>query len=842
MKDRKKAFISGGIIFLIVAAGFILIQAISGLYPFGSKSNLIWDLDIQYVDYFAYYRDVLLGKASIGYSFSKSLGGSLVALFGYYLASPLNLFVVFFTKEQLPLFIFLLTTVKLGLSGVTASVFMRKRFREISENAVVLISVAYGLMQYSMLQLSNIMWLDGVIFLPLVLLGVYLFITEQKKAPLFFSMLFLIAINWYTGYMVGLFAVCYFIYERVNLIGKCNWKEVGQFLLDGIKTGALMLLGVLGGCFIFYPVFKGLQNGKDVFDLAIFSPAFYDSFFDVFRGFSVGSIMGTVSLYCGMLFFVFFIYYFFCREVMVKEKILSILAVLFMFLSCWFVPLDCIWSGLRFVASYRFRYSFIFVFLVLFIAARGVEVYEKKRREGKSCGKKAAAVCGGCALLFVLLQFMQGFDAVYKVWITVGVLVIYGVVFLLQQYPGIQKAVFAIVLLAELVLNGVLTFQWNYSDATDHLAYTSYVDQEQQGIDAIRKQDDSKFFRMDTTSKRDNAGNQCSAYLNESVVYGYSSIAHYSSTFDSNISDMIYDLGYSTETDLSIFGEAILPSDSLFGVKYLLSASDVYGYEKQEELGNYNGKFIYENPYALGLGMMAADSVTDDVTNKNPFLYQNELFSNILGYDVELFKAVEPVQNWENSTLTYTFPSIGGENLLYGNVKAWNDELDLALYVDDVYRCSYSNWLSYQVFNIGTTDLGHTVRFDNYIESADTAEGQFYYLDKQVFEQVINQLRGNEMKVTTWKDGIVEGSVNAQTSGKLLLSIPYDESWSVTVNGKEASIESGAGALTVVPVEAGENEIEMRYHIPGLKMGMILSVFAFIVFGVWCIIDRKKKV
>ena len=96
---RKRNLLALGIVFLSSIFLFILIQAGSGLYPFRSKSNMLWDQDIQYVDYFAYYRNVLLGKADIGYSFTKSLGGSLVALFGYYLGCPLNLLVVFFQIE-----------------------------------------------------------------------------------------------------------------------------------------------------------------------------------------------------------------------------------------------------------------------------------------------------------------------------------------------------------------------------------------------------------------------------------------------------------------------------------------------------------------------------------------------------------------------------------------------------------------------------------------------------------------------------------------------------------------------------------------------------------------------
>ncbi len=320
------------LVFAAIAILYMVIQALSGLYPFGDKLNLLWDEDIQYVDYFAFYRDVLLGKAQIGYSFSKSLGGSLVALFGYYLASPFNLLVVFFDTEHLPLFVFLITMLKMGTAGVTSFAFMRGRFEKLSLFASAGLSVGYGLMQYTMLQCSNIMWLDGVILLPLLLLSIYRFVTEKRKVPLFLCVAFSIMINWYTGYMICLFGVCYYLYERILVLfeesGK--WK---RFFVDSFQCAGVMLLGLFGSMVVFYPVFKGLQKGKSVWDPTIFAPEFYDSFFDIFRGFGVGTIAGTVSLYCGILFFGFFVYYFLAKSVEKKEKILSAVAVLFMFAS-----------------------------------------------------------------------------------------------------------------------------------------------------------------------------------------------------------------------------------------------------------------------------------------------------------------------------------------------------------------------------------------------------------------------------------------------------------------------------------------------------------------------------
>ena len=49
----------------------IILFAIKGLAPFGDRSLVVMDGDIQYLDFFSYYKDVLIGNNSIGYSFGK---------------------------------------------------------------------------------------------------------------------------------------------------------------------------------------------------------------------------------------------------------------------------------------------------------------------------------------------------------------------------------------------------------------------------------------------------------------------------------------------------------------------------------------------------------------------------------------------------------------------------------------------------------------------------------------------------------------------------------------------------------------------------------------------------
>lgn len=98
--ETKAVLYSG----LLTFALLCILFAVGGLAPFGSKSLAVMDADIQYLDFFSYFKDVLSGKNTIGYTFGKTLGGSNIAVFSYYLSSPFNLLLFFSATSNCTLF------------------------------------------------------------------------------------------------------------------------------------------------------------------------------------------------------------------------------------------------------------------------------------------------------------------------------------------------------------------------------------------------------------------------------------------------------------------------------------------------------------------------------------------------------------------------------------------------------------------------------------------------------------------------------------------------------------------------------------------------------------------
>ena len=227
-KSKYKVIINSIACFFIVLIMLMALLWIKEYAPFGNNSFAWMDGNIQYMDFFTYLKDVFEGKNSIGYTLSNMLGGSSIGVLGYYLSSPLNLIIIFFSKTSIPTFFNILVLLKLSIAGFTFSYYLQKRFdNKIKPLYIILLSICYALMQYTIAQASNIMWLDGVYMLPLILLGVYKVVNNKSLKLLSLTVGLSILFNWYTGGINCLFSIFWFIVEELlyNAENKKTIKE-----------------------------------------------------------------------------------------------------------------------------------------------------------------------------------------------------------------------------------------------------------------------------------------------------------------------------------------------------------------------------------------------------------------------------------------------------------------------------------------------------------------------------------------------------------------------------------------------------------------------------------------
>lgn len=831
--QRKNSKWIYGLAFLLPVGLMLIIFALLGIHPFGTKSILIWDLNIQYVEFFTYLKKIFTGEASAVYSFSKSIGGSMIATIGYYLTSPFNILVLFFKQEQMQSCIFLITVLKIGMCGLTSSIFFKHRFNKLNEIGILTLSCAYALMQYTVTQMSNIMWLDGVYMLPLLLLAVWYYITHKKRLFLFIAVAVGIAINWYIGYMNCLFIPFYFIYEwSVKELREIGSIKIRKGLKAFLHFCLIEGLGALGSAFLLLPVIIGLRQGKGIFELSIFYPQTNGSLLDILRGYVIGNGLDTeICLYCGSLVLIGVIVYFVTKEIPKEEKYLSAALLGLMVGSCFFKPLENVWNGFRYVYSYFYRFNYIVILVLILLCAKAM--VEIKDRQYKSYPR----IIGVIIISLLIMDQMKAFSAI-KLWAEIFILVCILVITKCKWKHQVKQIALMLVLITELAANGFLATQEQYW--REETSYTEYVEAQKQQIEAVNDYDNSQFYRMEQTLNREFNNTKTTAYFNECLSYGYMGVTQYTSGFDQATIDFIRKMGYSDSTDKSCYDEPILAADSLLGIKYLLSDVSYDGWKTVDGIEVKNGKQVYYNPYAISAGVKVTGELdSQEIDESNPFIYQNKLYSQILGKNVEIYKEVPYDMEITDSGLKVSTSISETDGIVYGYGRFGVTELKVL--INGEYRCDYQKWLSYLVFNVGDASESATIEFQGVTNTDQINEVQFYYLDMNEFETCIRELKEKQADVVEISDGYVALKSEGKAEEQLLLTIPYDTGWTITVNGIEVEYECAFGALIELDLEEGENDIVMNYHLQGLKQGIALALLSILLFGGYCMIMKRLK-
>ena len=132
-----------------------------GVWPIRNNSVLVLDLNAQYIYYYEAFRQAILEGKSLLYSWSQSLSGELIGIFGYYLASPFMFIYALFPKEHITEALLTVTVLKAGTVGLTFAIFARRTFR-LESMKLLIVSTFYALSAYPVVHAMNPMWIDAV--------------------------------------------------------------------------------------------------------------------------------------------------------------------------------------------------------------------------------------------------------------------------------------------------------------------------------------------------------------------------------------------------------------------------------------------------------------------------------------------------------------------------------------------------------------------------------------------------------------------------------------------------------------------------------------------------------
>ena len=865
-----------GLCFLIPALLMWLMYICMGVYPFGEESVLVLDLNGQYVYFFEGLRDILRGDGSLLYSFSRALGGEFMGIFAYYLSSPFSLLVLLFPDNMITEALLLMFLLKTGCCGLTFGIYIEAT-RQRNRTATVIFSTMYALCAYAVVMQHNTMWIDNLILLPIVMLGIENLIKFGRFKMYVISLSMAIFSNFYIGYMMCIFSAAYYFYsyfstspDERNPLG-----EKRHFIRSSGRMVLYSLISVAICSALLICTYYSLKFGKTEFSNPSFTP---DQKFDwadlvtkVFAG-SYDTVRpeGLPFLYSGMLSLILLPLYFFAPHIKTREKIASGLLIVFFLVSFNITTLDLFWHGMQRPNWLNYRYSFMLCFFIVLFAYKA---FEKLREIGY---RKAVCVCAVLAIILLALQKLdyKNVEDFQCVWLSLVLCVIYicalrGVTYSKKEIRDTSLTVLAILVSAEMFCCGLLNLVALDADVvySSRTSYRSFIDRIQPVVDKIESSDKS-FYRMEKTLHRK---------TNDNFTLGINGLSNSTSTLNESTITFLNRTGLSSKSHWTKYLGGTPVLDSLLGLKYIITESDS---EEQQEM--YNEKFtydndltVYENPYVLPLAYGVNKDLEDvDMASKDmasPFERMNAIVTAMLGESdtVEVFSPAR----CSSGTLEHLKSSAVAGHTKYATVNENNSStaaVEFSVYVesDDVLYCyfpsdypreaelyingmasgSYFGNESCRIVELGSFDPGDTVTVrlslcesEMYIRNADT---YFYYLDSDTFAEVMPELdlcgyRMNE----DWNDDHFTGTINIEDGRELVFtSIPYDKGWKVYVDGQTVETEEVLDALLAFKAEPGEHTLELRYWPDCLTWGLMIQAAGLAAFAAaWVVSNRRRK-
>ena len=818
-KHEKKLFLC--LAFFLPTATMLVLFIVNHIYPFGGRTFLAADLYHQYMPFFSELLHKVRAGESLGFSFHVGIGSNFLALYGYYLASPLHILALLVPEAYLTEFISYLALVKVGLCGLTCCVYFRERY-EISGFLAMLCSLFYALSGFLAAYNYNIMWLDCVILLPLIILGLERLVKEGRCGLYCVTLALSIFTNFYLSIMICIFLVLYFV--LLFITEKRSLKIIGNFALFSLLAGGMAAV-------LLIPEVTALLQ-TDFGDMDF--PKTVESYFSVLdmlarHLFCISTERGLdhwPNIYCGSAVLMLVPIYVLDRGISIREKFCRLALAGFLLLSFGTNLLDFLWHGMNYPDSLPARQSFLYIFLVLGMCCDVCRRIKKIDPQLILYGFLAAV---GFSLFCE--KFVEHEDFYFGVEVlTLAVVSVYAVLLYLYRtreslrWRSVIKAIAVVVAVAELGGNMGATSIWN----TDRQGYLGQQTDYGALYESTQQKEESLYRLEKFTRKTKNDG----------TLIGYPTASVFSSTMNSYVMDLYGRLGMRHSKVYYSFDGATAFTSALLNVKYMFGGSELYENDLYSLEEKSNEVFLYRCNAALPFGYVAPVGFDVPEGYKNQgFQLQNNMVRQ-LGVKGNLFSKVGSREAGDNIMLTASTAGI-----YYGILTASGTEkID---YIGGATELETFEELRIgSILYLGYLEAGQTVTLKNGDEKDSTPRisVDVYQMDERVLEETLKILSQQYLENVSWESDRLSGELTLEQEGRLILSIPYEDGWRVLINGEEAERTTFGGCLMAFDLEPGEYYIVMHYVPAGLWTGIFVSGVSIVLFvGVMLLGNMHKK-
>ncbi len=829
---------------------FVICFAIYGIFPLGDKSIVWCDMEQQAVPLLLHFKALVQQGESIAYSALDAGGMQFYGVYFFFLSNPLSLLVL---VSDIPadMLVNLLVVIKLALASGTAALWLCRRVPELHPVPQVLLAVMYGCSGYGLFYYQNLMWLDIMVMLPVLMITLDILLRQADARPYLLALSIMMLLCFYLCYMIVLFLLIYTALSVHYLVEKERRGKIALQLFGGSIAAAFLTAAVWLPCFL--QVMDSARSGSIIDSLM--------------NSYLVNHLDDKLAL-LGCTAICFAVLPHLWKPIRTQEPVTlrDRALCLLLTLPVLFDPINAMWHTGSYQA-FPLRWGMIPILLLLTLAARLLA-----DRSAKPLPLPAAAryaIPAAVLLLFggaVAVLIWKGGDPILgyvrTLWVDeVGFFLLLIPILLaalcywlgLRLYRAKQIGMPVCAALLSLLFLGefTLSFYCYMGSAADTDKLFA------QTVSAADRIEDDAFYRVRMAKKY--------AHANMVGALGYPTLSHYTSMTREDLMFGVKRAGYSSYwMEITGTGGTVL-TDAIWNIRYLLGQrADFPSWTEQVWSDNTLSiaKSSMTMPGALMLDADPADIAS--LPSGSRAAVQAYLAHQTLGLDdlVQEYAVTETSNvlltfgdgqtvSWENADGTQHLEEFAGPAFCDMLTPDTEGEIRFAFFVKgrqalyfDLYSQTGTNLgnprnqavavardgrtcaASYpENSNNGLIFLGEAE--NSYVSVRLTVKHGFdcesfgvFGLDLDRLEQAMPQAQGAEL---AYSRGVYTVQVQSEAPRTLMLAVPYHEAFTATVNGEAAQVLCVNGCQTAVQIPAGESEVQLRFHVSGLRAALILS-------------------
>ncbi|MCH3923073.1 YfhO family protein [Limosilactobacillus sp.] len=841
---------------LILAGAFLIPAFLMGAYfayrqmaPFGPSSLLTVDLGQQYIDFFAYFRNIILHHPSaLFYSFSKGLGGEMFGTNAYYLFSPLNLLLLAFPGKWLTSGVMLLTLVRYGLAGLSMAWLIQRTSLQRGPR-IWAFSTAYALNGWMIANQLNMIWLDALILLPLITWGLLRLIREKRPGTYVAWLAVMLIDNYYMAWMICIFTLLVLLWQLPVLNGwKARLKTCGAYLVSSVLSAGIAAVVLL-------PTAYALTTSKGTYTETSISSKLEYNPLKMLGKLVPGSFnfnqmpSGQPNIYIGMLLLIGAILYFFNAKVNWRQRLVALLVTIFFIASFCYEPLDLLWHAGQFPVWYPYRFSFLFSFWCILLAAKTLQPNFQLKWWG-------ALILLGVSILICWEtdRLNLSYLSTSQRMIGLGFVVIALATLVLarRNSPRLYDLLLILVITCDVATSAFTSLnKIAYVSQNEFGQYTSQLNQASHQL----KKKDTGFYRVAKTFMRTK---------DDPMQSDFYSADHFGSTLEPLQPSFLGAIGQPAGDGFVSYDNGTQLTDALLGFKYTMTAKHhgimngdqimpLSGYRpdwrSQSKVGQTSMITSRKNKDALPIAFGASSEIFQLAkATLDPLSYQSQIFQALAGRPIN--KSLFTVQNFNSVKYTnvqsaeqITGTTFRKQNLLKPAtiqlkfIPPTNDSYYLTLGPEvkenasiSINKRDFAQYDTYRdtvVINLAHHQKGKPITITLRLKKTSVwlQNVSVYRLNQRPFNASLKTLKQSPLKIDHHSESSISGHVHIHHGQSVLMTtIPTAKGWHVKVDGQSVTPRTVIGTFMAIPMSPGKHRVQFYYRPPFLILGAVVSL------------------